>query len=194
MNSQYHPGQFIKMKWWVGQICDVATSGHAFELESIYYLASKTIARQWIMTEHAAPMTELLPQDAIQYSEAHDLAYLTDVLTALDELETRWQQAPRVSDPFPAAGQFVQVCEWRGRIRDVGDAHDRTFLVIESPKLLSRLSGEYEVLEIKPKQSYRQIQVIDRADALTDIARFRHDVQTRIHRAQEILTRWKHGN
>lgn len=38
------------------------------------------------------------------------------------------------------------------------------------------------MLEVKPKQSYRQIQVIDRADALADIPRFRQDVQTRIAR------------
>ena len=98
MSLQYHPGQFIKLKWWVGQICDVATSGRAFELESIYYLASKTIARQWIATENAASLTELLPHDAIQYSETHDLAYLTDVLTDLDDLAARWQQAKGITD------------------------------------------------------------------------------------------------
>ncbi len=39
---------------------------------------------------------------------------------------------------------------WCGHIRDVGNAHDRNFLVIESPKLLSRASDAYEVLETKP--------------------------------------------
>ena len=192
--SQYHPGQFVKMKWWVGQICDVASSGQAIELESVYYLASKTISRQWIALKRAGGLTELPPDDAIQYSEHHDLCTLTDLLMDFDDLEHQWTHASPTTSDVPEVGQFVKVCEWCGRIRDMGQAHDRTFLVVESPKLLSRASGAYEVLEVKPKQHYRQIHVISREDALADIQRFRQAVQARIHKAEEILTRWKHGD
>ncbi len=192
--SLYLPGQFLKIRWWVGQICDVAASGQAFELESIYYLASKTIARQWIVAQKYPPVTAMTADEAVQYGEDHDFAYLTDVMSDLNALETQWITASQVSRPFPAPGQFVKVYDWCGRIRDVGDAHDRNFLVIESPKLLSRSSGEYEVLEVKPKNTYRHIQAISQDDAMADIARFREDVQRRIDHAQEILARWKHGN
>jgi len=190
----YAPGQFMKINWWVGQVCDVAASGRAFELESIYYLAYHTIARQWIAAEKYSRMMEMSLEDAVQYVEQHDFSCLTDILEDLDALEARWNVKPSPSEPFPQPGHFVKVCGWCGRIRDVGEAHDRHFFVIESPKLLSRASGEYEVIEVKPKGNYRNIEVISRDDAIADIARFRQDVHARIQYAQEILTRWKRGN
>jgi hypothetical protein len=192
--QSYMTGQFLKINWWVGRVCDIARSGQAFELESIYYLAYHTIARQWIPAEKYSRVTEMTQQEAVQYVEEHDLSRLTDILADLDDLEARWKAEPTPSEPFPQPGHFVKVCGWCGRIRDVGEAHDRHFLVIESPKLLSRTSGEYEVLEVKPKGTYRNIQHISQDDAIADIARFRHEVQARIQHAQEILIRWKNGD
>lgn len=38
------------------------------------------------------------------------------------------------------------------------------------------------------------MQAIPQQKALAEIPRYRHDVQTRLQQAQEILTRWKHGD
>lgn len=192
--ESYQPGQFVKINWWVGQVRDVAVSAQAFELESIYYLAYHTTSRQWVSIDEHVKIARISREEAIPYIEQRDFSCITDILDDLNHLEQQWQMHDVPLEPFPQVGQFVKVCEWCGRIRDVGHAFNRSFLVIESPKLLSRSSGEYEIIEVKPKANYRYMQAIPKQDALAEIPRYRHDVQTRIQYAQEILMRWKHGD
>lgn len=187
-------GDFLKLGWYVGRVTDVSRTGAAFEVESVSFLASSTLSRKWLLTAQQKRLTVISRDEAIEYAKQEDMSGVVSLLDDLAALRERWEAQPAVDATFPAQGQFVQCMEWYGRLLDVCVGSTRSFLVVESAKMLSRRGYKYETLEVQQRSSMTGIQQATQAEAMANIDVWQQAVTERIQQAQEILTSWHDSN
>ena len=184
---------FLKLGWYVGRVTDVAQSGAAFELESISFLASSTLSRKWLVTAQQKRLAVISREEAVNYARQEDLRSISSLLDDQFALQQRWETQVIVDAPFPSTGQFLHCVDWFGRLLDVCIGDNRTMLVVESAKMLSRRGSRYETIEIQPKDNFLRIRQALKSEVFVDIEKYSQAIKARIAEGEEVIQRWNSG-